>query len=185
MLRLNPSAQLFLQLEELLKQLEAAGIRHAAIGGLALNVHGYLRATHDLDFLIASEEEAALHETMTRLGYETLDRREDLSSYVRGQQRVDFLHARREVSRRLLAEAATVEHAGLDLRVVSPEGLLGFKIQAFDDDPRRLRDLADMLELLRLRWRELNLDEVRAYFALFSREDLLDDLLRAADPDRD
>jgi hypothetical protein len=122
---------------------------------------------------------------MQRLNYETIDRREDMSSYARGNERADFLHAHRDISRRLLAGATPVEYSGLRLPVISAEGLLGFKIQAFDDDPRRLQDLVDMLELVRVRGQALNWDEVRGYFALFGREDLFDELKRAADAGRD
>jgi hypothetical protein len=53
----NQQARLLQQLRELLDAFVDAGIRHAAIGGLAVNVHGYSRATHDVDFLIATEDE--------------------------------------------------------------------------------------------------------------------------------
>lgn len=53
------------------------------------------------------------------------------------------------------------------------------KIQAFTDDPRRIGDLTDMIELVRLHRADLNLDEVRSYFRLLDRERVLDDILRA------
>lgn len=171
--------RLIAQLHELLPALDAAAIRYAVIGGIALNVHGYVRATRDVDLLIAVEQEDQLHELMVGLGYETLDRRADLSSYVRGLERADFLHARRDTSRKLLADARRTEFAGQAMSVVSPEGLLGFKIQALHDDPSRIRDLSDMLELLRVTRDRIDIDQVREYFRIFGRENLLDDLLRA------
>lgn len=177
--------RLIAQLHELLPALDASGIRYAVIGGLAVNIHGYVRATRDVDLLIAVEQEGDLHELMATLGYETIDRREDLSSYVRGSERADFLHARRDASRKFLAEAKRVPFAGLLMPVVSAEGLLAFKIQALNDDPNRIRDLSDMLELLRVAHGQVDLDQIRAYFRLFDRESLLDDLLRAATERRD
>lgn len=182
---MSRQARLIEQLRELLACFAERGIRHAAIGGLAVNIHGYSRATHDIDFLIELADEAALHALMSQLGYETVDRREDLSSYARGDERADFVHAHRDISRRLLAGASSVTYGDLQLPVVSPEGLFAFKIQAFSDDPRRLQDLVDMLELARAQRGSLHWDEVRGYFALFGREDLFDELRRAADPDRD
>ncbi len=35
--------------------LRAAGVRHALVGGLAVGVHGYPRATKDVDFLVGNE----------------------------------------------------------------------------------------------------------------------------------
>jgi hypothetical protein len=78
-----------------------------------------------------------------------------------------------------------VDYGDIRLPVVTAEGLFGFKIQAFSDDPRRLQDLVDMLELARANGRRLNRDEVGGYFAMFGREDLFDELKRAADANRD
>ncbi len=182
---MNEPAHLFKQLRELLERFDERGVRHALIGGLAVNVHGYARATHDVDFLVDLDDEQALHALMLELGYKAIDRREDVSSYLRGNERADFLHAHREVGRRLLHGASRVAYGNLELPVVSAEGLLGFKIQAFSDDPRRLKDLSDMLEIMRACGKSLNWDEVRAYFTVFGREALFDELKRAADPGRD
>jgi hypothetical protein len=62
--------------------------------------------------------------------------------------------------------------------------MFAYKIQALNDDPRRLRDLSDMLELLRAAGDRLDLAEVRSYFRMFDREALLDELLRVTAEDR-
>ncbi len=181
---MSENSRLFDQLRELVERFTEHGIRHALIGGIAVNIHGYARATSDVDFLIDLDDETSLHALMTELGYAAIDRREDLSSYMRGNQRADFLHAHREIGRRLLAGAARVAYGTVALPVISPEGLLGFKVQAFSDDPRRLKDLGDMLEVMRVCGKTLNWDEVRGYFAIFGREELFEELKRAADADR-
>jgi len=169
------------QLRELLAAFSSEGVSAAAIGGLAVNAHGYPRATHDLDFLIDHADEPRVADMLGRLGYTAIDRRDDLSSWVRGMQRVDLLHARRPISRDLLAAALPTAFGELPLRVVGVEGLIGFKIQSYADDPRRLRDLSDIMELLRRHRTVLDMDAVRRYFALFDREDLLDEILAALD----
>jgi hypothetical protein len=63
------------------------------------------------------------------------------------------------------------------LRVISPEGLIGFKLQAVVNDPRRTQDIEDIRALLRANRDKLDLEEVREYFRLFDREALLDDIL--------
>jgi len=65
------------------------------------------------------------------------------------------------------------------LSVIPLEGLIGLKIQAFHDDPRRIRDLDDIIQLVKINSDKLNLDEVRSYFRLFDQESVLDDILRA------
>jgi hypothetical protein len=63
------------------------------------------------------------------------------------------------------------------LHVVSAEGLIGFKLQALANDPRRTQDLEDIRALLRANHRTLDPAELRDYFRLFDRESLLDELL--------
>ena len=63
------------------------------------------------------------------------------------------------------------------LRVVSAEGLIGFKLQALVNNPSRTRDLDAIRALLRARRNQLNMAEVRGYFALFDREEMLNGIL--------
>jgi hypothetical protein len=44
----------------LLAAFAAAGVEYAVVGGVAVNAHGYVRATHDLDIFIRPTEENAL-----------------------------------------------------------------------------------------------------------------------------
>ena len=63
------------------------------------------------------------------------------------------------------------------LRVISVEGLIGFKLQGFVNDATRTRDLDDIRALVKLHRTSINLDELREYFALFNQSHLLDELL--------
>lgn len=65
-----------------------------------------------------------------------------------------------------------------DLRVISTEGLIGFKLQGLVNDPRRTQDGEDIRALLRANLTKLDMEEVREYFRLFDRMDLLDEFLR-------
>jgi hypothetical protein len=66
------------------------------------------------------------------------------------------------------------------LKVVSAEGLVGFKLQAFVNDPSRTRDLEDIRALVRANRSTLDMEELRGYFRLFEREALLDEILLEA-----
>ena len=57
------------------------------------------------------------------------------------------------------------------------EGLIGFKLQGFVNDATRTRDLDDIRALLRIHHATLDMEELRAYFALFNKPELLDELL--------
>jgi predicted nucleotidyltransferase len=172
-------SRLVAQLREIDAALRAAGIRYVLIGGVAVNIHGYLRATRDLDLMMLVEDAQQAHEVFTGLGYETIDRREDIASYVRDTARLNVIYARRPISRRLFERPREATFCKLRLSAISVEGLLGLKIQAFSDDSRRLDDLKDMIELVKLHRESLDLDEVRSYFRLFNQERVLDDILRA------
>jgi hypothetical protein len=80
---------------------------------------------------------------------------------------VDLLYAHRPIARRLLAGAAELKTSLGDLRVISMEGLIGFKLQGLVNNPRRTRDLEDIRALLRANRAGLDLAEVREYFHLF------------------
>jgi hypothetical protein len=80
-----------------------------------------------------------------------------------------------------LAGARTLATSFGELHVISGEGLIGFKLQALTNNPRRTQDLEDIRALLRTNRERLDMAEVREYFRLFDREPLLNDLLRELD----
>ncbi len=56
---------------DLLKRIEAAKIRHLIVGGIAVNLHGVIRPTKDLDLVVYLERKNLTRflGLMTRLGY--------------------------------------------------------------------------------------------------------------------
>jgi hypothetical protein len=155
----------------------------ALIGGLALAAHQVVRATRDVDFLVDGHDADHVHAILLGLGYRCAHRSEDAANYARGDEGLDVIVAHRPIARRLLVEASERATALGALRVVSAEGLIGFKLQALVNNPDRTRDLDDIRALLRAQRGRLNIGEVREYFALFDRKALLDELLAQADID--
>jgi hypothetical protein len=176
----RPASQLALQLRELDSAFRRQAIGYAAIGGLAVNAHGFVRATRDIDLLVLVEDAVKVRAVAIGLGYRILDDGKEIASYVRDLQRFDVMHAQRPISRNLLERAVEVDIDGMKLPVIPVEGLIGLKVQAYNDNPKRLQDVMDMIELFRIHAQSLNMEEVRSYFRLFDRERLLDDILRAA-----
>ncbi len=176
-----PLSRLGKQIAEVAAALNAIGARFALIGGLALASHKVIRATQDVDLLTEPEKADQIDAELGRLGYRCLHRSADAANYGRGDERVDFLYASRPIARRLLAAAAELKTALGELRVVSAEGLIGFKLQGLVNDSRRTQDLEDIRALLRANRATLDMEELRAYFRLFERESLLDELLRETD----
>jgi hypothetical protein len=169
------------RLVEQIKQAVAAFVgcktTPALIGGLALAAHQVVRATRDVDFLVDADDADRLHGVLLDLGYRCMHRSEDAAHYLRGDEGLDLLYARRPIARRLLGEANQHATALGTLRVISAEGLIGFKLQALVNNPSRTRDLDDIRALLRAQRGKLNMAEVHEYFALFDCTELLDELL--------
>lgn len=169
------------QIEEVIATMDRAGVRYALIGGLALASYQVVRATQDIDLLTDLDQADEMDQALAKLGYHCAHRSTDAANYLRGDERVDVLYASRPIARRLLSAAPRVDTSLGHLRVMSIEGLIGFKLQGFVNDPRRTQDLEDIRSLLRANRVTLRMDEVREYFHLFDRESLLDDLLNEID----
>ena len=178
-----PASRLGQQLAQLLEVLNGAGVSYALIGGLALSPHGVIRGTTDVDLLLDAADSDAVDAAFVKLGYDCLHRSVDAGNYARNDQRVDLLYAHRPIARRLLATAAGHLTPFGHLRVISAEGLIGLKVQALVNNPRRTQDLADIRALLQANRDRLDFNEVREYFRLFDRDALLDDLLSELDRD--
>lgn len=175
---MRPISRLGRQMTEVIAALRSAGSQYALIGGLALAAHKVIRATQDVDLLAEAERADAIDAALVNLGYRCLYRSADAANYARGDERLDLLYAHRPIARRLLAAAAAQQTSIGELRVVSTEGLIGFKLQGLANDARRTQDLEDIRALLRANRESLDMQEVREYFRLFNREALLDELLR-------
>jgi predicted nucleotidyltransferase len=170
-------SRLVQQLLALLAALNGQGIRHAAIGGLALVAHGMVRATQDLDFLVDDAAHSEIERVMKGLGFRCIHSSPDAANYASDDFRIDFLFARREPTRRLLENARELRVFGHGLAVVDVEGIIGLKLQALVNDSRRQQDLVDIRGLLAAHRASLDLTRLRSYFALFEREALLEELL--------
>ena len=169
-------------LETVTSAFVAEGIAFALIGGMALAALGAPRATGDVDFLAAGERADDVDRLLRGLGYSALHRSADAANYVPGDAslcRVDLLYANRSPSRAMLSRAAPQAiHDGLAVPVVQAEDMIGLKVQASSNDPRRLvLDLADIERLLVAR-RTIDLARVREYFVLFDREAELEAMLK-------
>jgi len=165
------------QIKDVVDVLNNNDLQYALIGGLALASHRVIRATQDVDLLIDVVEADKAEEILVTLGYHCLHRSADAGNYQRDDERVDILYASRPIARHLLETAAAQETSFGSLRIVSAEGLIGFKLQAFINDPRRKQDIEDIRALLRENRETINMNEIREYFQLFNQDTLLDELL--------
>lgn len=155
--------------------LDAADVRWAVIGGLALAVRGAGRLTHDLDIVTERRAQDGLIAFLESLGYETLHASEGYSNHAHsdpGLGRIDVVYVDDDTSRKLFAEASEEEiFPGLNAHVPRAEHLIAMKVLAARNDPtRRLQELADIVDLMRACG--VAPSDVRHYF---ESNDLLDD----------
>ena len=168
--------------KELLEEFSKNNVRFALIGGFALHVAGFTRATKDIDFLILTEDIAKIKDIMTRLGYELTHESLEFSNYWHPMIPlgcVDYLHAHRKYTREMLSRAKKHKILeNIEVPVLIPEDIIGLKVQSMVNNPeRRSLDMADIEYLIRENLNTINMDTVREYFDLFDRGHELDELL--------
>jgi len=136
------------------KKLEELGISYSVVGALALGAHGYVRATVDVDILLTREGYRMLRERCEGKGYVlpfpgSRDLR-DTHTVVRIEFHIagDFPGdgKPKPVPFPDPAEAG-VEIAGI--RYLRPQNLIELKLASGLTNPNRLKDLADVQELIK------------------------------------
>jgi len=136
----------------LLAAFAAASVEFAVVGGVAVNWHGYLRATNDLDIFIRPTEEnaQAAFQALLALGIsleglvpgDLLDDEENLR-FGPAEDHIDVLPSIGEMSfEQVWRNRIVAEVEGLSIPFISKPDLIENKRQV-----GRLRDLADVEEL--------------------------------------
>jgi hypothetical protein len=136
----------------LLAAFAAAKVEYAVVGGVAVNAHGYMRATNDLDVFIRPTEENARAAFSALLavgvpleGIEPGDLRDDEENLRFGpeEDHIDILASIGEMPfDQVWRNRIETEVEGLSIPFISKQDLIENKRQV-----GRLRDLADVEEL--------------------------------------
>jgi hypothetical protein len=142
-------------LRRIAKRLDELGIAYAVAGGMALFQHGLRRFTESVDVLATREGLRRAHEALDGLGYlPTIAGGKTLRDTQTGV-RIDFLVTSdfpgdgkpKPVS---FPDPARVEFEQDGVRYVRLATLIELKLASGMTSPARLRDLSDVLELIRL-----------------------------------
>lgn len=144
-------------LARLSNDLETHGIDYAVIGAAALLAHGYPRFTEDIDLVMTAEGLEKFHEELVGLGYAPAfpGARKRLRSTVDGVS-IEVMTTGeypgdgrpKPVSMPVPVDAST-EIDGV--RFVTLEKLIELKLASGISAPHRLKDLADVQELIKIR----------------------------------
>lgn len=142
-------------LRRLAGRLEQLQIAYAVAGGMALFVHGYRRFTEDIDVLVTRDGLRAVHGALAGLGYvPTFPGSTSLRDAASGV-RVEFLVTGEFPGDGLPKPVAFPDPARVSLqrdgvRYLDLATLVELKLASGMTNPGRLRDLSDVLELIRV-----------------------------------
>lgn len=142
-------------LKRITSRLEALGIPYAVVGGMALFAHGLRRFTEDVDVLVTRESLDAIHAQLEGRGYvPPFAGSKNLRDTEFGV-RIEFLvtgeypgDGKPKPVSFPNPEEASIEIEGI--RYLKLPGLVELKLASGMTNPGRLKDLADVQELIRV-----------------------------------
>jgi hypothetical protein len=129
--------------------------RFLLIGGHALNVHGIMRATGDIDIMVEAGDAEFWRGLLERLGYEIFHQS---SAFMQSKSKeltgwpIDLMLVDTQTMDKVSNDSITTEVFGPPLPVASVASLIAMKLHAlkFVDAVRALKDQSDLLALLEL-----------------------------------
>ncbi len=151
-MRKDPVHQSLLQIAQ---RLEKSGIDYAVAGGMALVAHGYHRTTEDIDVLVTSEGLESAHQSLLGHGYLPAFSGSKQLRDTRTGVRIEFLVTGQYPGDGKPKPVCFPEPAGASteidgMRYVKLPVLIELKLASGMTNPGRLRDLADVQELIRV-----------------------------------
>lgn len=143
-------------LRRITQKLSELGVPYAVAGGMALVAHGYDRTTVDVDILVNAEGLARIHSALEGLGYLPPF---SGSKHLRDTQtsvRIEFLVAGQYPGDGKPKPIPFPEPASVSIDIdgiayLSLPTLIELKLASGMTNPGRLKDLADVQELIRAR----------------------------------
>lgn len=133
--------------------LRSQNIPVVLIGGFALGAYGLARHTADADFILAEESLARVQLALTTCGYREAARTSIFVRFTASEEPLldlDFLLVSEETLSGILKAAKNFQVGESQAKVPSLEHLIGLKLHAIKNDPKReMKDLFDIYELLK------------------------------------
>lgn len=146
-------------------ELKKHQVTFGIIGGLAVFAYGGERTTFDIDFLIHGQDKEKIKKIADILSFKIVNENPEVLQ-LSGSSQIDIIFANRPQSQEMLKRLKHIEH--FPYPVVSPEDLIGLKIQAFvGDRSREFRDKGDISTLFQNR-PDLDLKKIKEYADTFN-----------------
>lgn len=144
----------FRALRKITRRLDALNIPYTVVGGMALFRHGLRRFTEDVDLLVTRENLHRIHEHLAGLGYVPVHKNSRNLRDAELGVRIEFLTTGdfpgdgkpKPVAFPNPTEVS-IDHEGIQF--IRLEKLIELKLASGMTSPGRLRDLADVMEIVR------------------------------------
>ena len=131
---------LYLEFDRIVRRFARARVRYAVAGGFAVGLHGYVRATQDMDFLVHGDDVPKAEAALLRMGYRANPAAQELARAGLTLKRyfmrlpkeedlmvVDILIPDSARMKRVLKRALCVPFGKRSLSVVTAEDLVAMK----------------------------------------------------------
>lgn len=160
-------------LHQFTEELKSKNISYGIIGGLAVFAYGGERTTFDVDFLIDGYHRPAIKDIAKKLNLKIVNENLEVIQFT-GAAQIDIIFANRPVAQSMLSRVQQI--GKMPYPVVSPEDLVGLKIQAFAGDRgREFVDKGDILTIMR-NVPTLDFKKIKEYADIFSVWNEIEDL---------
>ena len=145
----------FNALRKITSKLKSLGVEYAVVGGMALFRHGFRRFTEDVDILVTKENLKVIHKNLRGLGYlPPFEASKNLRDVEYGIK-IEFLVTgdypgdgkEKPVS---FPEPQTVSQEIDGISYINLEKIVELKLASGMTAPGRLKDLADVMELIKV-----------------------------------
>jgi hypothetical protein len=158
-------------LAECTAALAGAGVPFAVAGAFAVAMHGHVRATRDIDFLVRIVDREPAQHALESLGYTCTFQSQAFAHFERHPlpelpglvERADLLFSSQAMGQRAIDTAMRqpLRWTRGTLPVVPLDTLLLMKLMAYSADPGRLQDLVDVRALLAIHAAALDVHALR------------------------
>lgn len=153
-LHFEEKSSVFLALKKIARRLEEMGVSYAVVGGMALFHHGLRRFTEDVDILVTKDDLQKIHQALDGLGYLPVRRG---GKHLRDTEfgvRIEFLTTGEypgdgKIKPIAFPDPRAVSFESDGVRYIHLSNLIELKLASGMTNPARLKDLADVQELIK------------------------------------
>lgn len=151
-------------------------VRYLLIGGRALEAHGYVRMTKDVDLLIAHSDTSGMSRLLEKAGFIQRGVSEICSRWQHNslmQEDVDLMFVNPTTFEKLYSSALDWKLDNISIKVPSVANLIALKLHAIRNAPDRInKDGLDITTLMKLHPTALTPDEFKSLCLQYASEDV-------------